>query len=169
MTWLGVFLAMGGWDRDLLVQNWLGALAVLGCAATLAVYFLVNERVAGALGSIGFTVYAMTAASIGLSVHWLLAVPAGSVHLNGQAWSLMAGLVLLATALPLFLVAEGVKRIGAHRAAVVTTVGPPSTIALAWWLLNEKLVWGQLAGALLIVAGILLLETRRRRPKPLAG
>jgi drug/metabolite transporter (DMT)-like permease len=162
LTWFGVFLAVGGWSQELLAQNWIGALAVLACATTLAGYFLVNERVGPALGSVGFTVYAMTAAAMGLSVHWWVNVPVASVGINAEAWLLMAALVLGATVLPLFLVAEGVRRMGAHRAAVVTTVGPPATIVLAWWLLDETLVWGQLAGALLILAGILLLEKRRR-------
>lgn len=161
MTWFGVFLAVGGWDLELLRQNWFGALAVLTCAAMLAGYFLVNERVAPRLGSVGFTVYAMTAAALGLSLHVVLSVPMAELQLTQEAWTLMAGLVLGATVLPLLLVAEGVRRIGAQRAAIVTTVGPPSTILMAWWLLDETLVWTQLAGAGLIVAGILLLETGR--------
>ena len=161
ITWIGVVLAVGGWDPDLLRQNGLGAAAVLVCAATLAGYFLVNERVAPRLGSVGFTVYAMTAAAVGLSVHWWLSVPVAALTFSARAWTLMIALVLGATVLPLFLVAEGVRRIGAHRAAVVTTIGPPTTIVLAWWLLDETLVWGQLAGAALIVAGIVLLENRR--------
>ncbi len=169
MTWLGVFLAVGGWDMALVSRNALGAVLVLICAAALAGYFLVNERVAPALGSVGFTLYAMTAAAVGLGMHWWVTVPVAELAFSGRAWLLLAALVLGATVLPLFLVAEGVRRMGAHRAAVVTTVGPPTTILLAWWLLDEKLVAAQLAGALLIVAGIVLLETRRRTAQPLSG
>ena len=48
--------------------------------------------------------------------------------------------------------AEGVRRIGAQRGAVVSTIGPPATIIIAAWLLDERLDGTQIAGVALIMA-----------------
>jgi drug/metabolite transporter (DMT)-like permease len=67
-------------------------------------------------------------------------------------------LVVLATVVPMLAMAEGVRRLGAPRASVVATVGPPTTIVLGAWLLDERLRPAQWIGVALIVAGILALE-----------
>lgn len=157
VTWLGVALAVGGAPaRD---TSLLGVAAVLVCALTLAGYFLVNESVGERIGSAAFTVTAMTAAAGGLAAHVVLVGP-GLAALIPKAsdWPLMIGLVLGATVLPLFLVAEGVRRLGAQRASVVTTLGPPTTIVLAWWILSESMGTAQLIGVLMVVAAIAVGE-----------
>jgi drug/metabolite transporter (DMT)-like permease len=57
--------------------------------------------------------------------------------------------------------AEGVRRIGAQRGAVLSTVGPPTTVLLAWALLGERLGPWQWLGIALIVGGILALDLAR--------
>lgn len=162
IAWLGVFLAIGGVDRTLLAANWQGALWVLASGIALAGYFLANDRVNTRIGSINSTVYAMTAACLGLTVHGFVG--------GGISWPpdpdipwLMTGLILAATVMPLFLIGEGIRLLGAERAAIVTTVGPLATIVLAWWFLGERLTPQQGVGALLVIGGILVLELGRTR------
>ena len=80
--------------------------------------------------------------------------------------SLFIGLVICATVVPMLAMAEGVRRLGAPRASVVSTVGPPTTILLGAWLLDERLSLIQWMGVGLIVGGILFLEALRRRSAP---
>lgn len=161
MTWLGVALAVGVFERDLLAANTVGAACVLACAATFAAYFLLSERYIREVGPLAFTAFAMSGAALGL-VAWYLprhaALPAVP---DGATWGLLGALVVLCTVAPVLMVAEGVKRIGAERGALVSTVGPPFTILVAWAVLGERLHLGQLAGAALIVAGILVVERAR--------
>jgi drug/metabolite transporter (DMT)-like permease len=167
IAWLGVFFAIGGVDRELLAANWQGALWVLVSGTTLACYFLANDRVNTKVGSINSTVYAMTAACLGLTVHGFVG---GEIHWPSDAdipW-LMAGLILAATVTPLFLIGEGIRLLGAERAAIITTVGPLSTIVLAWWFLGERLTLQQGAGAILVIGGIVVLELGRTRAAALA-
>jgi drug/metabolite transporter (DMT)-like permease len=161
LTYLGIFFTVGGFDAGLLRANSSGAIDVLICAATYAFYFLVSERYVGALGSQQFALFAMTAAGAALTL--LFSVRAGwsNVHLAFTDWALMAGLVLFATVLPMFLAAEGVRRIGAQRAALAGTVGPVATLVFASLLLHERLSSLQLLGSGLIVVGILVLELKR--------
>lgn len=162
IAWLGVFFAIGGVDQELLAANWQGALWVLASGMALACYFLVNDRVNTKIGSINSTVYAMTAACIGLTVHGFVG---GEINWPSDPdipW-LMMGLILAATVTPLFLIGEGIRLLGAERAAIVTTVGPLATIVLAWWFLGERLTLQQGMGAILVVGGILVLELGRTR------
>jgi drug/metabolite transporter (DMT)-like permease len=66
---------------------------------------------------------------------------------------------------PALMQAEGIRRIGAERGAVVSTAGPPMTIALAWLVLDERMSPWQFAGVAAIVAGILVLDLSRGKPQ----
>ncbi len=167
LTWVGTVLVVGGLDLALLQQNAEGALMVLICAATLAVYFLINERVGRDVSSTSFTTWAMTAASGGLAAHYALSPGWSTVSVSPQAWPWLIAMVVIATVAPLFMIAEGVRRIGAERAALVSTVGPPATIVLAWLILDELLSLAQLMGAGLIVLTIAWLERPGTRSRSL--
>ena len=60
--------------------------------------------------------------------------------------------------------AEGVRRVGAQRAAIGSTIGPPTTIVLAALFLGERLNGWQLLGSGMIVASVLLLSLGRETP-----
>jgi drug/metabolite transporter (DMT)-like permease len=161
LTYLGIFFTVGGFDASLLRSNSSGAIYVLICAATYAFYFLVSERYVGTLGSQQFALYAMTAAGIALTLLFTIRIGWSRIRMQFTDWALMAGLVVFATVLPMFMAAEGVRRIGAQRAALAGTVGPVATLALASVLLGERLSFLQLLGSALIVIGILVLELKR--------
>lgn len=172
LTYAGIVLAVGVQDADLFRANAWGAALALLSGLGFAVWFLLNQAAAARIGSVRFTVYAMTAASAALVAH-LVAMRGGlpPLDLTPRAWWLMALMVLAVTVLPLFMVAEGVRRLGAERAALVSSVGPPTTIAMAWLVLGEVLTPLQILGAAIVIGGILVLEEKglralRRRRGP---
>jgi drug/metabolite transporter (DMT)-like permease len=67
-------------------------------------------------------------------------------------------MALFCSVLPFLLITEGIRRVGASRSALISTVGPVSTLVLAALLLGETLVPSQLAGAALVIVAILALE-----------
>ena len=162
-TYLGIVLVVELFSPDLTRQTLIGAAWVLVCSATIAFYFMISASLTRRMGSARFTVVAMTAAGTGLAAHYQAAIGWQSLALDQSSWLLMMALVALATVLPLYLVAEGVRRVGAQRGAVASTVGPPATAIMAIVLLGESLSVGQLIGMLLIIGGILLLELRHMR------
>lgn len=161
MTWAGVALAVGVFERSLLAANAVGAVCVLACAATFAAYFLLSERYIREVGPLAFTAFAMTGAALGLAAWYVPRHAALPAVPDGGSWALLGVLVVFCTVAPVLLVAEGVKRIGAERGALVSTVGPPFTIVVAWAVLGERLHLAQLVGAALIVGGILVVERAR--------
>ena len=74
-------------------------------------------------------------------------------------------MIVFVTVLPLYLVAEGVRRIGASRAAIASTIGPPATAVMAVLVLNEILSLSQVFGMIMVIAAILWLELRQENSK----
>lgn len=163
LTWTGVALAVGAFDREMLAANARGSVYVLLCAATFATYFLVSERYTRRVGALPFTVFAMTGAAAGLLAWYLPRHAALPAVPDAATAGLVAVLVLFSTVAPVLMLAEGVRRVGAERGAIVSTVGPPFTVVVAWGLLGEELTPSQLLGTVLIVVGILAVERARRR------
>jgi drug/metabolite transporter (DMT)-like permease len=64
------------------------------------------------------------------------------------------------------LLLAGIVRTGATRAALLSTVEPVVTIALAAVLLGDRLSGPQLAGGGLVLAAVLLTQWRRPEPIP---
>ncbi|HUO78741.1 MAG TPA: DMT family transporter [Steroidobacteraceae bacterium] len=168
MTYAGIVMVVTGLDASVLRGNAAGGGLVLACALTSALYYLASDRWTGAIGSVAFTFYALTAATACLGLHRLLGGgPSATVWQVRDLWLLLA-LVVPATVVPMLAMAEGVRRLGAPRASVVATVGPPTTILLGAGLLDERLRTAQWLGVALIVAGILALELSKR-PAAAAG
>jgi drug/metabolite transporter (DMT)-like permease len=79
-------------------------------------------------------------------------------------WALAAFGAFSALAFRWFL--AGTRRIGAARAALLSTVEPVYTIVLATFLLGETLSPMQLAGGILVICGVILAEAGPRARPP---
>lgn len=165
-AYAGVALAVGGFDTTLWQANGTGAAFVLISAATFALYLLANEHIGRRLGSVGFLVVASTAAALALTLHFAVTSELSALTaLSPRAWCLLVVMTAFTNVLPLFMLSAGIARIGAARAAIVSSIGPPATLAMAWFFLGERLGPVQVAGAAAIVCGILILELGRKPPR----
>jgi drug/metabolite transporter (DMT)-like permease len=164
LTYLGVACAVGGLNVELWRANGLGAALVLASAAGFAYYLIANERVAVLIGSVPFIVCASSAGAVALTIHALLlggSTFASFAAMSVHAWWLVLLMTVATSVLPLFLFSASIRRIGAQRASIVSTIGPPATFVMAAWVLGEAMHPIQMLGAGLIIAGIVVLETRR--------
>ncbi len=163
VTYVGVLLAVGGFDTELWRANQTGALLVLSSAALFAGYLFANEYAASRIGSVGFLVVAATSAAVGLTGHFLVTSTSAALSLPSQVWWSVLLMTAFTNVVPLFMLSAGVGQLGAARAAVLTSVGPPATLFLAWWWLGESMHGLQWVGSLLCVSGVLILEVGRKR------
>jgi len=169
VTYAGIFFAMGGIDLAELRANLFGASLVLVAALTTAIYFLISERFVHELGSTRFAAVAMSSAAVMLALHFALFRPFSEVTALGtEAWILLGVLSIACMFIPGLLQAEGVRRVGAQRAAIGSTVGPPTTILLAAIFLGERLNGWQVIGSAMIVVSVLVLSLGKD-PAPRAG
>jgi len=84
-----------------------------------------------------------------------------------QGWAVIAAMVVIATVIPVVAFLAGLARIGPTNAAMISTLEPVVTVALAALLLGETLEPVTLLGGGLILAAVLLLtrdELRQAAP-----
>ena len=149
-------------------QFYWGSFLVFLCAITYAFYLAGMGRVVRVVAPFTFTTYSMLVAVGSVFLHFLVRgwvsgnfhLPAGAA--SGQLWMYGLLLALLATVIPSFMLSEGMRRIGANNAAIVTSIGPVSTILQAHFLLGDPIFIEQVIGTLLVIAGVLLTGWKGR-------
>jgi drug/metabolite transporter (DMT)-like permease len=139
----------------------LGVLLIFTCAITYALYIVGSGRLIPQVGAAKFNSYAMSFACAAVLLHFWITSPGQSLlHHEWLVYVYSALMAILSTVIPSYLVSEGIKRIGSDNAAIVGSVGPISTILQAYFLLGEPVSVLQIAGTLLVLAGILLIGKR---------
>jgi drug/metabolite transporter (DMT)-like permease len=76
-------------------------------------------------------------------------------------WALVLWVVVLGTIAPFTLIVAALRHVSATRVGVVAMLEPVVATAVAWVWLRESLAPIQLAGAVVVLAGILLAQTTR--------
>lgn len=167
LTYFGILLALNG---NIVIPEpsilWTGAFWVFLCALAYALHLLGSEFLIPKMGVMMFSSWAMIFASLGVFTHAF--VNAGSVQLFGhptEVYQLSGLLAVITTILPPYLMSGGIARLGVGNAAILGSIGPISTLILAWWLLKETLSVQQIIGAAIVLAGVLLIGSQRRKEK----
>jgi len=137
-----------------------GVLLVLGCALGYAGYLVGGGQLIPRLGAQRFNAYSLLAATAGIVLHWLI-FGRSLVGLPLPVYGYGLIMATVATVLPTILLAKGIALIGAGPAAILTTIGPISTILLAHALLQEPITAWQLVGSLLVLVGVTIVTARR--------
>jgi len=171
LTYTGIGIAYFG---ELKIDNgnpnfYWGSFLVFLCAITYAVYLSGTGRLVPLVGAAKFTTYSMLTATLGVLVHFFLRqalsdhppLPTGAG--SGTLWGYGVALALVATVIPSFMLSAGMRRIGANNAAIVTSVGPVSTILQAHFFLGDRIFAEQVVGTALVIVGVLLIGWKERR------
>lgn len=158
---------MFGADPARLTPAMLGGAALIACAAaTFAIYQLYAREMILRCGPALFTAIAMSAAGVSVIAQFLLLSPdaGAALDLPGKAWALILTLAIFSTIVPTFMMSAGTARIGAQGTAIISTISPVLTIALAVSILNEPFGWPEAAGTVLVIGGVglfTLIESRK--------
>ena len=121
------------------------------------------------LGAAKFTTYSMLTATLGVLTHFLVRQAIGGHPLlplgpgTRPLWEYGITLALVATVIPSYMLSAGMKRIGANNAAIVTSVGPVSTIVQAHYFLDEPIFKEQVIGTVMVIIGVLLIGWKGAR------
>lgn len=163
LTYIGIGIAFyGELKLDAGNPNFLlGSFFVFLCALTFSVYLVGSGRLIPMVGATKFTAYAMTAASVGVLSHYFIT---GNKlqHFSNPLLGYGVLLAIIATVIPTFFISNGLKKIGSNNVAIISSVGPVSTIIQAHLVLGEPLTITQVGGTVLVIAGVLLTGWRNR-------
>jgi drug/metabolite transporter (DMT)-like permease len=163
LSYLGIALVFG---NELTTQPGnvaLGALWVLLSALFYAAYLIGSGRLVGRVGSLRFASYAGLVSCAGVVTHYLVTRDAAViVSQPAPVYALALLMAAVSTVLPIVLTSEGIRRIGASHASIIGSVGPVATIFLGAIFLGEAIALIQLAGAGLVLAGVLAISLQRK-------
>lgn len=164
LTYVGIALAYYG-ELSIDTANpkfFFGSLMVFLCAVTYSIYIAGSGRIIPSVGANKFTAYAMLAATTAIFIHFAFNGNAQTLNTGTGLWGYGLLLAIVATVIPSFMLSNGLKRIGANNVAIISSIGPVSTILQAHFVLGEKIFTEQIAGTLLVIAGILLIGWKRK-------
>lgn len=163
LTYIGIGIAyFGELQIDKSANFFLGSFLVFLCAVTYSGYIAFSGRLIPQVGALKFTAYAMLAATLGVFAHFLVTSGDLSLLASPTNWGYGLLLAIIATVIPSFLLSLGLKKIGANNVAIISSIGPVSTILQAHYILGEPIFPAQLAGTALVIAGVLLLAPKRK-------
>ncbi len=165
LSYAGIGLVYGTQPMTASPDITLGALLVFGSAVAFAVYMTASGHYIPRFGSRRFTAYSMSVACAVTIVHFMLTRPLTQLDVSSDVLLLSVGLALLSTVLPAFLMNAGIQRIGADHAAIIGTVGPVSTLVLAYFILDESMALPQVFGAAMLLCGVLLVSLTKRNDR----
>ena len=163
LSYLGIALAVGNDAATQPGNVALGSFWVLMSALFYAVYLLGSGRLVGRVGSLRFASYAGLVSCVGVVAHYLVTQqPAAILAQAREVYGLALLMAVASTVLPIVLTVEGIRRIGASHASIIASVGPIATIFLGVMFLGEEVTVVQLAGAGLVMAGVLAIGLQRQ-------
>jgi drug/metabolite transporter (DMT)-like permease len=139
-----------------------GALLIFAGALGYAVYLVAGSQVVKRVGSMRFTAYSMVIASVPAVLQFFVLEDLSALQVPTAVWGYSIVLATFCTVLPVFLVAEALRRIGANQFALIGAVGPVSAAVTSAIGLNEPFTWLQGVGGLLVISGVLLVSLRPR-------
>lgn len=139
-----------------------GSFLVFLCAVTYSIYIVGTGRLVQQVPVNLFTAYAMLAATAGILLHFAWQGQYGVFTMGPTVWIFGGLLAIIATVIPSFLLNSGMKSLGSNNVAIILAIGPVSTILQAYLFLGEKITALQIAGTLLVIAGVLLIGWKRK-------
>ncbi|QYF91788.1 DMT family transporter [Massilia sp. PAMC28688] len=139
----------------------LGSMLVLGSALAYAVYLIQSGELVRRIGAVRLVSYAMCVASAACIAQFLVLRPVSLLVQPAPVYWLSLANGIFCTIFPVFMTMVAVQRIGAGTASQAGMIGPVSTLFLGALVLGEAITVIQLAGTVLVLAGIYLLSRKK--------
>jgi drug/metabolite transporter (DMT)-like permease len=137
-----------------------GTVLVALAALSFSIYVIFSKSYISRLGSLIFTSIAMSSALLFVLIQFFTTHQISDLNVSARLWFIAALIAIFSTLIPSFFTSEAINRIGATRMSITGSIGPVITIFLAVVLLDENFGWHQVAGLLLVLAGVSLLRVK---------
>ncbi len=141
----------------------MGAALVFASTLSYAIYLVGAGHAIARIGALRFTAYASLVASAACVLQFLVMRPWSSLDLPLQVYQYALAMAIFSTVLPVFLLSFAIHRIGSGSASLIGTVGPVSTIYMAYVFLGEGVSLLQIIGSVLVLSGVLIISLNSKK------
>ena len=147
ISYLGMVIAyFGELQIDSVNPNFYwGSLLIFLCSITYAIYIAGSGFMVPKVGASKFTAYALLCSSAGVFIHYSLRGNYEPLKDSMNLWWYGILLAIVATVIPTFLLSLALKKIGANNVAIISSIGPVSTILQAHIFLDHTQCWSRLS------------------------
>lgn len=157
LAWLGIALILLP-DWQLGQLSLAGFACAFGAASCYAVFWCASKPLTQQLGSMRFNQLSNTVTLVAVLILLLPTRHSGLFDINALGWLWLLLLVVFATCLPFFLLFEGLRRVNASDASLITMFGPVVTVLAAQLVFSdERLVLLQWLGMAVVLGSISLI------------
>lgn len=159
---VGCYLIVGGYSLHLLKMNQMGILSGVLSALCFAAYALVGEKGMHRYSPWTVLFYSFLFATI----TWHVFYPPFQylrTEFTGPQWGWIFYVSIVGTLLPFGLFFVGVNYVRSTRASITATLEPISAGLFAYLFLKESLQPLQMAGGLMVVAAIVVLQMKKEQ------
>ncbi|MDQ3158269.1 MAG: DMT family transporter [Actinomycetota bacterium] len=157
---VGMALVVGGGNGEVI-----GYALGIGAAVIYSVYITVGAIATDGLDAIAVATVVCIAAAVvtgGIVLARFAAGEPAQLPESSRGWVSLGAIAAICTALAIIMFFAGMARLGATSTAVMSTLEPVVTVALATWLLNESLSAVQAVGAVVVIAAVVALALSHR-------
>ncbi|MEM6743870.1 MAG: DMT family transporter, partial [Pseudomonadota bacterium] len=159
----GLVLVLGPGAEALGPNFWPGVGYAAASALSIGSYFALSQNLMRRMGAPAFTMVSQGAATLGMAAVGALTLGPEDFAFGPEGWAWIAAIVVFATVAPILAFYEGIRRLGAARASLISLVGPLMTATMAWIFLDETLGPVQLLGFAVVLGAIGWLELGKAR------
>ena len=161
ITYAGIFVIFG---TELQLESpkevITGGVLIFLSALTYAGYLVGSGWLIPKFGSSVFTAYAMIVSCLAVIIHYSIALPSELFDYPTEVYLIGLLMAVFATVIPSFLISYAIKNLGANNFSIFGSLGPISTIGLAYIFLEERISTLQMLGAIIILLGIFIAEKK---------
>lgn len=141
----------------------LGTSLVFASTLSYSIYLVGAGHAIARIGTLRFTAYAMVVACAASLLQFGVMRPMSALDLSWRVYELSIAMAIFSTVLPVFLLSFAIRRIGSGSASLIGSIGPVSTIYMAYAILGENISLLQIAGSSLVLAGVLVISLNSKR------
>lgn len=163
LTYVGVVTAFSG-ELDLTSDHLYSGVGLIFLSAlTYAMYLVGSGWLIPKFGVLCFTSYAMIISTVCVVVHYGITHEINLLEYPNEVYFLGVGMAILSTIIPSFMVSKSIQLIGSSNFSIIASIGPISTIMLAYVFLDETLSINQVFGTVIVICGIWIVSKKTKK------
>lgn len=163
ITYIGVFITF--WEEIGLEGEavYYGVFLIFLSALTYAAYLVGSGWLIPKFGTVTFTAYAMLVSTLCVVFHFLFQGNLEVFNYPKEVYLLGLAMALFSTVIPSFLVSAAIEKLGANTFSIFGSLGPISTIILAFIFLDERISLLQTLGIIIVIMGVAVLSKKKKQ------